>query len=86
MCGKHDSGKSVDYYTLKTSCINALNQCSSASCVRDYVMNAHHEHLYKFCKNDMNLLITAGPWASTAYGLEYYSGYPYDCVAYCNPW
>lgn len=51
----------------------------------NYVRDAFIDRLYKFCPHQMNLMVTSGSWSSYAYGLEYYSGNPYDCVAYCVP-
>ena len=89
MCGEHDRSNKVNYSILATSCSNALENCSSATnsafCVRDYVVDAFHDRLYKFCPNEMNLLVTAGDWASYAYGLEYYSSSPYaSLTVYLN--
>ena len=86
MCGYKDTSHSVNKSTLSTSCTNAMKQCSSATCVRDYVRHAFEDRLYKFCStNRMNLLVTSYSWAASAYGLGYHSDYPYDCIAYCEP-
>ena len=83
LCGNKDGNK-VSYSTLSTSCSNAMRNCSSASCVSDYVWNAFNDRLYKFCSNSMNVLVTAHGWGSWAYGLEYYDGAEYYCIAYCT--
>ena len=85
MCGNQDSKNNVSYSTLKTSCSNAHRNCSSASCIKDYVKNAHADGLYKFCGKGMDIMITPHGWASWAKGLEYYHGGEYYCVAYCTP-
>merc|ERR1712136_306084 len=84
-CGYHDGSNQVNSSVLSTSCSNALRNCYSASCVRDYVKGAFDDRIYKFCPNNMNLLVTAESWASWAYGLAYYTSSTYDCVAYCVP-
>ena len=84
MCGPLD-GNVVNYSTLANSCRNALNNCFTADCVRDDVSNAFYGGRYKFCPNRMNLYVTSGSWAAWAYGLEYFSGNTFDCIAYCTP-
>ena len=85
MCGYPDYYESVDESILSTSCSKAMQQCSSSSCVRNYVRDAFQDRLYKFCKSDrMNLLVTAGSWTYSAYGHGSYYGNPYACIAYCE--
>ena len=85
MCGYKDVNHPVDQSILSTSCSKAIDQCTSVSCVRDYVRDAFQDRLYKFCYNDrMNLMVTSGSWSYSAYGHASYSGYPYTCIAYCE--
>ena len=86
MCGLA-AYRRIEYSTFQTSCNNAKNNCSTASCIRDYVRDAYLDGLFKFCPDRfrMNLMVTAGSWASWANLLEYVSGNPFDCIAYCIP-
>ena len=90
MCAKKDSkdGK-VDKSILATSCSNAMKNCSSDNCIREYVKDAFRNRLYKFCNSDFNVMITPHNWGSFAYGLEYVRGLAaneksYYCIAYCR--
>ena len=90
MCGKRDSnvGK-VDKSILTTSCSNAMKNCSSDNCIKDYVKDAFENRLYKFCNSGFNVMITPHNWGSFAYGLEYVRGLAaneksYYCIAYCR--
>ena len=87
MCGLYDgNGETVNKSILSASCSNALSNCSSVTCILDYVVGAFKDRIFKFCPNEMNLLVTQIGWSSYAYGLEYFS--PDDklnCVAYCVP-
>ena len=85
ICGDQDGSNKVNYSTLTTSCSNAMRKCSTAECIRAYVQGAFDERIYKFCPNQMNLMVTAKIWASSGYGIEHHSGDPYDCIAYCVP-
>lgn len=85
MCGYKDENNSVNESILSTSCSNAMKQCHSAYCVEQYVKDAFYDRFYKFCPTThMNLLVTDSSWAGNGYGIGYHSGYPYDCIAYCE--
>ena len=90
MCAERDSdaGK-VDKSILTTSCTNAMKNCSSAECIKDYVTDAFNDRLYRFCdSNTMNVMITPHKWGSYASGLEYVNvtdnEKSYACIAYCK--
>ena len=88
MCGSKD-GK-VDKSILTTSCSNAMKNCSSVGCIRDYVRDAFDSRLYKACDSTyMDIMITPHYSGWFAYGLEYVNGVAangktYDCIAYCR--
>ena len=88
MCGEKSSN--VDKSILTTSCSNAMKNCSSAGCIRNYVKEAFENRLYKACDSKyMDIMITPHKWGSFAYGLEYVNGVAangkkYDCIAYCR--
>ena len=84
MCGPRE-GYIVVADLLSNACRKAMRNCSTADCVRDDVSNAFYGGYYKFCPNRMNLLVTSGWWAAWAYGEVYYTGIPFDCIAYCTP-
>ena len=90
MCGERNSkvGK-VDESILTTSCSNAMKNCSSAMCLKNYVRDAFDNRLYGFCdSNLMNIMITPHEWGSYTYGLEYVNVVAneksYTCIAYCS--
>ena len=87
MCGMYDgNGEKVNYSILSTACLNASNRCYSTGCMRDYIVDAFNDRLYKFCPHGMNLLVTRESWSSWAYGLEYTKPDSETyCVAYCTP-
>ena len=91
MCAETNSNvEKVDKSILTTSCSNAMKNCSSDDCIRDYVNDAFTNRLYKACHSKhMGIMITPHYWGSFAYGLEYVKGVAangksYNCIAYCS--
>ena len=90
MCGGRDSKiRKVDKSILTTSCSNAMKNCSSDECIKEYVSDAFDNRLYKFCDSNMDVMITPHKWGSFAHGLEYVKGVAangksYSCIAYCR--
>ena len=95
MCAETNSNvEKVDKSILTTSCSNAMKNCSSDDCIKDYVRDAFANRLYKACDSKyMDIMITPHEWGgyhdSYAYGLEYVKGVAaneksYYCLAYCS--
>ena len=87
MCGQRDWRHHINSSILEDSCLHAEAKCgdSSPDCYVDYINDAFDERLFKFCRNDMNLMITPNDSASWSLvnGIDYFKLSNYWCIAYC---
>ena len=69
MCGERNSkvGK-VDESILTTSCSNAMKNCSSAMCLKNYVRDAFDNRLYGFCDSNLMNIMNHNLWSPLTNG------------------